>query len=201
MPLKIRRTERTLFVYILLFMWLGLVSLFVVGAVTDIKQPVLLYLVVTAGFLTCHLLLEKWKVKGDLLLFPLASMLNVAGLVIIFRLSPEFAERQFIWLLVGLAAFLLTVKRFSDYKDLEDYKYIYIFGGLLLLLSTILFGTETGGARSWLNFRLFSIQPSELVKIILVIFLAGYLEEKREVLTEGTRLVFGVPVPNLQYHQ
>ncbi len=199
MPSEIRGTERSLFIYIFLFLWLGLFSLFEAGIIKDIRQPAFLSLAVTLAMLLTHLLLEKWGVEGDLLLFPLTSMLNVAGLLMILRLSPEFAERQFIWLFVGLAAFLLTVKGLNNYKSLEDYKYIYIFAGLFLLLATILFGVEAGGARSWIELGIVRFQPSELVKIILVIFLAGYLEEKKEILAEGTRNILGIPVPSLQY--
>ncbi len=195
----VRRTERSLFIYVLLFLWLGLLSLFQAGAVKDIRLPVLLSLTVSLAMLITYLLLEKWGANGDLLLFPLTSMLNVAGLLIILRLAPEFAERQFIWLSVGLLAFLLTVRGLRNYKSLEDYKYIYIFSGLLLLLATILFGVEAGGARSWIELGFLRFQPSELVKIILVIFLAGYLEEKKEILTAGTRNILGIPVPSLQY--
>lgn len=199
MPLGIRKVERTLFIYILVFLWLGLLSLYAAGTITDIKKPVLLNLVVTAAFLGSYIVLRRWKIRGDSLLFPLAAMLNTAGLIMILRLSPEFAEKQFIWLLAGQLVFLLTVKLLTDYEKLEDYKYIYIFGGLLLLLATIVFGKETGGARSWLDFGVFRLQPSELVKIFLVIFLAGYLEEEKEILTAGTRNYMGIPVPSLQY--
>lgn len=199
MPLKNRGPEGTLLIYIFLFLWLGLLNLAAAGVVTSYKLPVALLTAVTVSFLAVHFLLARWGVKGDTILFPLTAMLNTAGMVIILRLSPGIAEKQFFWLMVGLAAFLVIVKGLPDYKSLEDYKYIYIFLGLLLLLSALVFGTEIGGARSWINFGIFKFQPSELVKIILVIFLASYLEEKKEILKEGTTSVMGIPVPSIQY--
>lgn len=199
MPVKTRREQVSLLLYTVIFLWLGLAALYFAEAVQDLRRIVILSLAATMGFVVSYLVLGKWQPKGDFLLFSLASMLSVAGLVMILRLSPGFAGRQFIWLLVGLAVFLLTAIGLRDYRKLEDYKYLYIFGGLLLLLATAVFGTEAGGARSWIDFRLFRFQPSELVKIFLVIFLAGFLEERKEILTAGTGSMMGLPIPSLEY--
>jgi len=199
MPLKKRGIEGTLLIYIFVFLWLGLLNLVAAGVMTNFKLPSVLLLAVTVSFLATHFLLVRWGVRGDILLLPLTAMLNVVGMLMILRLSTEIAEKQLLWQLVGLIAFLVTVKGLPSYKDLEDYKYIYIFSGILLLLSALIFGTETGGARSWIDFGIFKFQPSEFVKIILVIFLASYLEEKKEILKEGTTSFLGMPVPNVQY--
>ncbi|TLN18730.1 FtsW/RodA/SpoVE family cell cycle protein, partial [bacterium] len=103
------------------------------------------------------------------------------------------------WLLTGLVCFLVTARGLKDYKQLEEYKYIYILGGLAALLATILFGVEVGGARSWVALGGFRMQPSELVKIVLVLFLASYLDEQREVLTAGGKGFLGISWPGLQY--
>jgi len=199
----IREHERSLFIYVILFLWIGLLGLFGADSETfaaaGFKQPLLFGAIVSLGLIAVHLLLEKWRFRGDQFLFPLTSMLSAAGLVMILRLEPDYAMRQSIWLFTGLAAFLATVRLLQNYKRLEDYKYIYILAALILLLATILFGVEAGGARSWIDLGIARFQPSEIVKIILVIFLASYLEEKREVLTEGTRNLWGIPVPGLQY--
>lgn len=199
MPWQIRGTANILFTAIIFVLWLGFISLLAAGTMVDVKLPLLLCTLATGALVFSHLLMGKWNINGDLYLFPLASMLSVIGLIMVLRLSPGFAVRQFIWLFAGLTVFLATVKGLRDYRFLEDYKYIYIFGGLLLLLITIIFGTTIGGARSWLSLGPLRFQPSELVKIILVIFLASYLEEKKQILTEGTKNVAGVPVPSLQY--
>ncbi|PKM81725.1 MAG: cell cycle protein [Firmicutes bacterium HGW-Firmicutes-14] len=199
MQFEIRKNERSLFIYIFVFLWTGLASLYAAEPVNGFKLPVVLGIFGVTAFLVSHLLLVKWEIRGDMLLFPLTSMLNAAGLIIVLRLSPDFAVRQFIWLYVGLAAFLVTIRLLPDYRKLEEYKYLYIFAGLLLLLGTILFGVEAGGARSWIDLGFARFQPSEVVKIILVIFLASYLAEKKEILTQGTRTFMSIPVPGLQY--
>jgi len=199
MALPVRDTERSLFNYVILFLWIGFAGLYGADEVPDVSGLVMFAAPMTVAFLGSQFVLEKWKIQGDMLLFPLTSMLSAAGLIMILRLSPDFAMRQFVWLFAGLAAFLGTVKILPDYKRLEDYKYIYVYVGLILLLATILFGVEAGGARSWIDLGLLRFQPSELVKIILVIFLASYLEEKKEILAEGTKTIMGIPFPSLQY--
>ncbi|WP_418790480.1 FtsW/RodA/SpoVE family cell cycle protein [Phosphitispora sp. TUW77] len=198
-----RQNERSLFIYVILFLWLGLLSLFGAGNGISVeagfKKPVLFAAVVSLGLIAVHLSLEKWRFRGDQYLFPLTSMLSAAGLVMILRLEPDYALRQSIWLFIGLAAFLVTVRLLHNYKRLEDYKYIYIFAALIMLLATILFGAEAGGARSWIDLGIAKFQPSEFVKIVLVIFLASYLEEKKEVLAEGTRSIWGISIPGIQY--
>ncbi|HWI54181.1 MAG TPA: FtsW/RodA/SpoVE family cell cycle protein [Desulfobacteria bacterium] len=199
MSLGIRRVEKGLFTIIFAILCLGIASLFAAGTIKDVKLPLILALLVAIIFIGAHLLLEKWKSAADPYIFPLAAMLSVIGLIMILRLSPDLVIRQTIWILAGLVVFVLTAAGLRDYRFLEEYKYLYIFLGLFLLLSTIIFGTTVGGARSWLNLGYFKFQPSELVKIILVIFLASYLEEKKEILTQGTRSFLGVQVPSLQY--
>lgn len=199
MPWQIRGTANILFTLIISVLWLGFITLITAGIIEDVKLPLLLCTLATGALVISNLLIKKWNANGDPYLFPLVSMLSVIGLIMVLRLSPGYSLRQFLWLFVGLIAFLATVKGLRDYRFLEDYKYIYIFCGLFLLLITIIFGSTIGGARSWLSFGSFRFQPSELVKIILVIFLASYLDEKKEILTEGTKTIAGLPVPSLQY--
>ncbi len=195
----IRRVEKGLFTIIITFLGLGIASLFAADSIKDVRLPLTLALLVAITFIGAHVLLEKRKSTADPYIFPLAAMMSVIGLIMILRLSPDLVVRQTIWLMAGVAIFILIAAGLRDYRFLEEYKYIYIFCGLLLLLSTILFGTTVGGARSWLNLGYFKFQPSELVKIILVIFLSSYLEEKKEIFTQGTRSFFGIQVPSLQY--
>jgi len=194
-----RLRETKLMVFTLAFLAVGLLILNT-GERPPIQWPGSL-LAMPAGVMLIftRLLANRWKPCADRYLFPLAAMLSVVGLIVLFRLAPGYATRQIYWLITGLICFLLTVKGLKDYKKLADYKYVYIIGGLAALLATILFGVEVGGARSWIAVGEFRMQPSELVKIVLVIFLASYLEEQREVLTVGRRGLLGISWPGLQY--
>lgn len=182
-----------------LFLFVGLLNLWLVDS-TRWDNSVFLY----AGLLVLMLaitglLLDKWHISGDAYLWPLLSMLGYMGMVLLFRLSPTAAVKQFYWHIVGITAFLVVIKLAGDYIKLQDYKYVYIIFGLLLLALTIIFGIEVGGAKSWLAFGPLRFQPSEIVKIILVIFLASFLEEERGVLVSGSREVLGISMPSFRY--
>lgn len=202
MSAKVRSVEGKLLKYIFMFLLLGLISIVMSGAFPSLKEitlPAIMMFSVIAAFYMIHFLFRWWKLGGDTFLLPLTAMLSIAGLLMVMRLAPEVAVKQLIWLFAGLSLYVLTVKGLFDYKRLEDYKYIYVFLGLILLLTTIIFGIQVGGAKSWLNLGPLRFQPSELVKIIMVVFLASYLGEKKELLTEGTFSFWGITLPNIQY--
>src|SRR5262249_58997360 len=108
--------------------------------------------------------------------------------------GPSNAFRQGFWIVVGVGAFALTlIVLRDDFRVLENYK--YLFGvtavGLLMLPALPGIGTTINGARLWVKFGPLQFQPGELAKIALIVFLAGYLREKREVLAQGRLKDFG----------
>jgi cell division protein FtsW (lipid II flippase) len=139
-------------------------------------------------YLAAHLVARYTVPFGDPYLLPIAGLLTAIGLTEIYRLNPDDAFKQGIWIVVAVALFALTLflLRF-DYRRLETYK--YIFGltaiGLLVLPILPLLGLTVNGARLWVHFGSLRFQPGELAKIMLIIFLAGYMREKREVLAQG----------------
>ncbi len=150
-------------------------------------------------FLMTQLIFAKWQINGDQYILSLTAMLSFMGLVLLYRLSPAIAVKQFYWQVVGLLIFIVIVKYTGNYTRLEDYKYVYILIGLVMLSLTIILGVEAGGARSWLAFGPLRFQPSEVVKIVLVIFLASYLGEERDLLVSGNRTLLNFSVPSLRY--
>lgn len=130
--------------------------------------------------------LERRLPNRDALLFPLTMILTGWGLVVIDRLSEgyiyNFADRQTLWMVLGVAVMLLIAIRPEPLRWLREYRYIILLGGLLLLASTIVFGTNPTGStiapQLWLGFGRVYFQPSELLKIVLVGFLASYLAEQ-----------------------
>lgn len=127
-------------------------------------------------------LLHRWLPNRDPLLFPLAMFMTGWGLVLNERLAPNFAERQTLWLVVSMAAMLAVIAVRPVLRWLRMYRYLLLFGGLLLLLATIVLGTnpsgQIGAPELWLGFGTLYFQPSEALKIILVAFLASYLGEQ-----------------------
>lgn len=107
------------------------------------------------------------------------NMLAVTGLVLQYRLEPENAFRQLVWLAAGLVAMVLVIWFVSGRDGLEAGSWLYMGAGLGLLGLSLVYGTVVGGARSWIRFEDFSIQPSEFAKVTLCFALASVLREKR----------------------
>jgi cell division protein FtsW (lipid II flippase) len=131
---------------------------------------------------------------ADPYLLPLTGLLTAVGLTEIYRLGPTDAFRQGFWIVAGVGAFALTLILLrDDFRVLESYK--YLFGvtavGLLVLPALPGLGTTINGARLWVKLGPLQFQPGELAKIALIVFLAGYLREKREVLAQGRLKDFG----------
>lgn len=127
-------------------------------------------------------LLERYLPGRDPLLFPITMFLSGWGLVLIDRLAPPFAERQTLWLAVSVAAMLVVAIFPHILRWLRQYRYVLLLFGILLLIGTIILGTNPSGSLSapqlWLGFGSVFFQPSEALKIILVAFLASYLAEQ-----------------------
>ena len=125
---------------------------------------------------------------ADPYLLPIAGLLTAIGLTEIYRLHPDDAFKQGIWIVVAVSLFALTLLILRrDYRRLETYKYIFGLTAIVLLVLPILplIGLTVNGARLWVHFGALRFQPGELAKIMLIVFLAGYMREKREVLAQG----------------
>jgi cell division protein FtsW (lipid II flippase) len=141
-----------------------------------------------ALYLAAHLVARYTVPFADPYLLPIAGLLTAIGLTEIYRLNPDDAFKQGIWIVVAVALFACTLFLLRhDYRRLETYKYIFGVSAIALLLLPILplIGLTVNGARLWVHFGALRFQPGELAKIMLIVFLAGYMREKREVLAQG----------------
>jgi cell division protein FtsW (lipid II flippase) len=142
-----------------------------------------------ALFLVAHVVARITVPNADPYLLPIAGLLTAIGMTEIYRLGPATnAFKQGIWIVVGVGVFtlaLLGLRR--DYRSLESYKYLFGLGSIGLLFMPLLpgIGQTVNGARLWVHFGGLQFQPGELGKIALIVFLAAYLREKREVLAQG----------------
>ncbi|MDD4334374.1 MAG: FtsW/RodA/SpoVE family cell cycle protein [Desulfotomaculaceae bacterium] len=196
-PAGSRTVERNLLFLAALYLLAGIMTLYLGEPGVRVVITVAAGLTVAAVFLLIHF---YWKVvgfRGDHYLLPVTAVLISTGLVFLFRLDPYYGVRQFIWILLGLGTLVFTSRVLLDIRFLGDYKYIYALLGLIALILPIFFGKVQGGAKSWLDFGYFQLQPSEFVKILLVLFLASYLAENRNVLAVGTRSLGGISLPGL----
>ena len=144
---------------------------------------------------------------ADQVMLPVVALLNAVGLVVIYRLDlaerPGYgplAERQMLWSLVGVGLMVLTLIVVRDHKSLSRYSYLLGLVGLILLALPLVWPQPPGyeEARIWLWLGPFSIQPGEFSKILLLIFFAQLLAQKRALFTVAGRRFAGLTFPRLR---
>jgi cell division protein FtsW (lipid II flippase) len=154
--------------------------------------------------IVAHVGMRRLAPQADGMLLPLASLLSGLGYVFIVRIDeanpdgPEgLAGLQSLWLGVGVAAFLATLIVVRDLRMLERVRYTAGLAGISLLLLPLVpgLGRTINGSRIWVSLGPVNFQPGEFAKIALAIFFAGYLVEKRELLTI-TRAIGPLPMPD-----
>ena len=139
-------------------------------------------------YIVAHVVIRRTAPHADGALLPLTAVLTAFGVTTIYRLDPDDGGRQAVWIAVGVAALVGTLVWLRhDYRVLESYRYLFGVGAVALLLLPSLpgVGETVNGARLWVDFGVIQFQPGELAKICLILFLAGYLREKRESLARG----------------
>ncbi len=152
--------------------------------------------------LTALVLLQRFRPHHDPYLLPIFALLTGWGLITLQRLAPNFLGRQVIWLGLSTAVLLAIAILPRSLRLLRRYRYTLLLGGILLLAATFLFGVNPSGfgATLWLPIPLSGrvfFQPSELLKLLLVIFLASYFDERESLLSlDGRHGRFG-PLPYL----
>jgi cell division protein FtsW (lipid II flippase) len=147
-----------------------------------------------AVFLVAHAV-ARWIVPdADPTLLPLTALLCAIGLTFVYRIDPYDGRRQLVWVAVGVAVFVLVLVWLRyDYRVLERYKYVFGVSAIVLLMlpSAPGLGQRVNGVKLWVDIGPLRFQPGEVAKIFLVIFLAGYLRDKREALAQGRLKDFG----------
>jgi cell division protein FtsW (lipid II flippase) len=139
-------------------------------------------------YLVAHVVTRLTVPHADPFLLPITGLLTAVGLTEIYRLGPSDAFKQGLWVVIGVAVFALALVALRrDYRQLENYKYLFGLGAIGLLFMPLLpgIGQTVNGARLWIHFGGLQFQPGELGKVALIVFLAAYLREKREVLAQG----------------
>jgi cell division protein FtsW (lipid II flippase) len=152
--------------------------------------------------LAAHLLLRATLPDADPYLFPLFAVLACVGLVMIYRIDDELAREQAQWFVIGLLLFAATIVLLrDDYRVLERYRYTIAAAGIALLLLPRLpgIGEQVNGAYLGVGIGPLSFQPAEFAKIAIIIFLASYLRDTRQLLVIGARRFAGITFPPLKY--
>ncbi len=164
-------------------------------------------------FGVAHLAIRRFAPYADPLLLPAVAMLNGLGLVLIHRLDLAEADKaraagravasgdagaQMLWTALGVIGFVITLIVIRDHRILQRYTYTAAAVGLVLLMIPAILPAQysmVNGARIWIRVAGFSIQPSEIAKLLLEIFFAGYLVSKRELLALTGRRFLGFDFP------
>lgn len=153
-----------------------------------------------------HLAVRRWAARADPLVLPIVVLICGLGLAVVARIdaTPGYsadAPHQLVWIGVGGAGFVAVLAWVPDHRSLARYAYTSALAALVLLAAPAFLPTsisEVNGARAWIRFSGFSIQPGEIAKLLLIVFIAAYLVDKRGTLSVVTRPVLGVPLPRLR---
>jgi cell division protein FtsW (lipid II flippase) len=153
--------------------------------------------VILALLLAAHLAARRWAPDADGTLLPIAGLLNGLGYVFIARLNDDLAGLQATWTAVGIGAFIATLVIVRRVRDLDRYRYTFMALGVGLLLLPLLpvVGDEVNGSRIFVSFGPVNFQPGEFAKVLLALFFASYLVEKRELLSIATWGVGPIKLP------
>jgi peptidoglycan glycosyltransferase len=179
-----RSRERALLALAAGFTLLGFALL---AAVNPLSLPPALYLAGSIAWLVlfgaAHVLLNRYLPERDPLLLPPVALLAGWGLLTVARLSRADFPRQTVWLVIGVAVMLAVAAAPRELRWLRRYRYTWLIVGLALLAATFVFGVNPSGIGQelWLGFGGVYFQPSEVVKLLMIVFLASYLAEKRDL--------------------
>ena len=193
-PLSARNRELVNLVGVGVLTAVGFASVYIARQALVSSESLTYAALFLALYLVAHLVARYAVPDADSYLLPMVALLSAIGLTMIYRLDPDDAFRQSLWIVIGVLLFgltLLVLRR--DYRILESYKYLFGVGSLVLLALPALpgIGQTINGARLWVKVGPLQFQPGELAKIVLIVFLAGYLRDKREVLAQGRLKDFG----------
>ena len=141
---------------------------------------IVLQFLVTA--LLGHLALRAVAPAASALPYAAAMLLTAVGLAFVLRLAPEVAQNQANWALLGVILMAATAGAHRWLPLLRRYRYTAAAGALVLLLVTGFLGTTINGARLWISVGGQIVQTTEVIKLLVVVFLAGYLAETGAIL-------------------
>ena len=151
--------------------------------------------------LVAHIALRRTLPNADPYLLPMVAVLASVGIVEIYRINEAYARNQAIWFVFGLVCFILTIVFLRDMRRLERYRYTIALAAIIAMSMPRwpgIGGTENGAYLA-IHVGSISFQPSEFAKIAIVIFLASYLHDRREVLVLRARRIAGVTLPPLKH--
>lgn len=158
-----------------------------------------------AAFIIAHIAARKLSPGADPAILPISFVLSGIGIAFVTRIAPynqntDIAVNQVMWLFIGVACMIIVLAVSRNLDKIANFKYTLMIVGFALLLSPLIpgLGQEIYGSRIWLHIAGFSFQPGEIAKIVIVLFLAGYLAQNREMLSVFTWHVGPFRLPDIR---
>lgn len=160
------------------------------------------YGAVFLGLCLCaHIAMRRALPNADPYLLPLVSVLASIGLVEIYRINESLARNQAAWFVAGLVFFVLTIVFLRDLRRLERYRYTIAIAAVLAMVLPRApgIGGQVNGAYLAIHVGSVAFQPAEFAKVAIVVFLASYLHDRRELLVLEARRFLGITLPPLKH--
>lgn len=151
-----------------------------------------------AAFAAAHIGVRIFAPGADPAILPVVFTLSGIGITFVTRLQPDASLGQVIFLFLGVALMVGTLAVVKNLEVIKRYKYVLGIAGIILLVLPMFIGTEIYGSKLWIKIAGFQFQPGEFAKVLIVLFLAGYLAENRELLSISNRTVLGIKFPRLR---
>ncbi|MCC5909674.1 MAG: FtsW/RodA/SpoVE family cell cycle protein [Clostridiaceae bacterium] len=157
---------------------LVIINILLFGLLYVYTEPLDTSILIAGGVLTLLILVSYIIIvkarMGDQYIFLLISMLSSLGIVMIYRLDPNFGFRQITWYGLGVILYFLSYGIFRWIRNWDEYMYLYIGFGIVLFILTFTVGTTIKGATNWIRIGDFVFQPAEIIKISFIFFIASY---------------------------
>ncbi len=163
--------------FMILFLLSGMFLLAFSGGALDM-QAIILGSVFAAFVLVQYNVLKAIFKHLERFTLLIADFMCIISLVILYRLNPETATKQFIWILIGnvcMIAAMLVIKKAHDFGKIN---YIFMILAIGMLGITLVFAQVTNGAKNWIDIGPFRFQPSEFVKILFLVVTAYFLSSR-----------------------
>jgi cell division protein FtsW (lipid II flippase) len=177
MTISSHQQELNLIVLGLIFGWLGACSLWLLS---NDPTALLAMCLLTGAGIGAHFWLNRVATQRDPFLIPVTLALTACGFIIGARVASNFLPRQIAWMIIGILAMCAVASSRDQLRWLRRFKYTWLIAALVLLAATLLLGVNpTGvGARLWLNVAGLFVQPSEVLRLLMVAFLAAFFSER-----------------------
>lgn len=152
-----------------------------------------------AAFAAAHIAVRVFAPGADPAILPVVFLLSGIGITFVTRLDADLGLSQLMILFASIALMVGTLAVVRNLDMVKRYKYTLGIAGIILLVLPMFIGTEIYGSKLWIRVPgLGTIQPGEFAKVLIVLFLAGYLSENRELLSLSNRTILGFKVPRLR---